>query len=247
MTYRPELTKRSAGPIVNLLRMPHRPMPDRAVVAIPRSFADMILVCAGTPARRKVPSHPPGPPDPHSQCGVTPLPARHLRRTQVGPRIAGVGSHLAMPRIVRRRGDPSPPLCISWRVAVWTCRSTRLPLARKCHALPAAGKRPGPMAWIVGLPPPSDVAEASAVMPARDAVNDRAVKKPLVDRASASAVRPGPRGVQRAQPRDRIRRARNTHCASRSSRAAGQSLPEHQNPGEATGRAGGATRTRPSP
>jgi hypothetical protein len=56
MTYRPELTKRSAGPIVNLLRMPHRPMPDRAVVAIPRSFADMILVCAGTPARRKLSS-----------------------------------------------------------------------------------------------------------------------------------------------------------------------------------------------
>jgi hypothetical protein len=75
MIYRPELTKRPAGPIVNLPRMPHertrvgrrtasrreagpqaRPMPDRAVVAIPRSFADMILVCAGTPARRKLSS-----------------------------------------------------------------------------------------------------------------------------------------------------------------------------------------------
>jgi hypothetical protein len=31
-------------------------MPDRAVVAIPRSFADMILVCAATPARRKLSS-----------------------------------------------------------------------------------------------------------------------------------------------------------------------------------------------
>jgi hypothetical protein len=221
-------------------------MPDRAVVAIPRSFADMILVCAGTPARRKLPSHPPGPPDPHSQCGVTPLPARHLRRTQVGPRIAGIGSHRAMPRIVRRRGDPSPPLCISWRVAVWTCRSTRLPLARKRHALPTAGKRPRPMAWIVGLPPPSDVAEASAVMPARDPVNDRAVKN-LSLSALAHRQLGRAREVSSGRSLGPYTPGTNTHCASRSSRAAGQSMPEHQNPGEATGRAGGATRTRPSP